>query len=280
MRLLAGRLTIGLMLSSINVVWAQSETPTEPNAEAASAEAPVTQVSAAQLPADEPAAEPPAQAAPGAESASDVAPSSSDEPAPEAAPWRVHDTRLIISAERLTTIEAWFSSSKDSAGNPAGDSRGTNVNFLYAGDNAFPRLALDYAIGGVGTVGGVVGVRSSSGSYTSTSGVETDMSTVTNILVGARGGVILGGGSSFAFWLRGGVYHQSQTTTAPTTDSSWKFTYFSFDPAFMLVPVPHAALTFGPFLEAGVGSSEFNNANSGDFFNLSTGIAANLALLL
>jgi hypothetical protein len=191
---------------------------------------------------------------------------------------------LIISAERLTTVEAWFSSSKDAAGNPSSDSRGTNVNFLYSGDDAFPRLALDYAFGGVGTVGGVFGIRSRSGSYTNTSavgtGTETDMPTVTNLLVGARGGVIFGSGSRFAFWLRGGVYHQSQTTKSTTTDSSWNFTYFSFDPAFMLVPVPHAALTFGPFLEAGTGSSEFNGTASGDFFNISAGIAANLALLL
>ncbi len=200
------------------------------------------------------------------------------DPDPEPEPWHVRDARFILSAERITNIGGWASSYKVN-GTEVSTSSGQDVNLLMTGDNAMPSLGFDYA--NVGTIGGVLGVRSRSSSSKAFGGdgSSNDGPTHVDYLIGVRGGAILGSSPKFAFWLRGGIYHQGSSTSYPdaslisSTDTSSE-NFVLIDPQFMFAPVAHAGFSFGPYLQIGAGSNEQASTETGTFSYVAAGVSA------
>ena len=202
--------------------------------------------------------------------------------APEPA-WRVRDARLIVSAERITNIGVWASSYKVNDSETS-TSTGQEVNLLMTGENAMPTLGFDYAH--VFTVGGVLGVRSraSSSKPSGSTSSSFDGPTYLSYLVGIRGGVILGSGEKFAFWLRGGIYHQGWSVDYPDTETpgsanSSSETFVLMDPQFVFAPVAHAGISFGPYLQLGGGRNEDGGSETGSYTSVALGVSANVLAL-
>lgn len=144
----------------------------------------------------------------------------------------------------------------------------TDIGLLWGashtlGDNAVPspytvpRIGFDYAIIPNLTIGGAIGIASSSlGTKTERNGasVTQDGDTVTSFLVSPRVGYIIGISDSVGIWLRGGFTYFSLSDKGPEVNgrknsSSASGLAFSLDPILVLSPVDHFGFFGGLMLD-------------------------------
>ncbi len=136
---------------------------------------------------------------------------------------------------------------------------------------AIPRLGIDAFIGSL-TLGGSIGFVSSTGSSkwtaTSSSGVtlatQADLPDVTRVMITPRIGYVFVTGEHIAIWLRGGFTYFSSSVEEDIGNSTGGITRvkrtgsgtsLTLDPQLVILPVPHAGITFGPVLDIGLGGS-------------------------
>ena len=184
------------------------------------------------------------------------APSSAERPvtarAPSA-PFTPNDAGVIISAERMFGLHLWTIES-------GGEERtGTNMSVIWGHSetstgevlpSALPRCGIDFVVGPGFTLGGSLGVSISS----SRNAEGEDQGSVSTTSVAPRIGFLGTPYQSFSIWLRGGIaYIKKPDTPIGNIERTLTATTLNFEPAMVLSPAPHVAITLGPVIDIGLG---------------------------
>jgi hypothetical protein len=208
--------------------------------------------------------------------------------------WQLAGGHFILSFERMTTLLSWKqsvqvpSSFNGSSGGSTTEvsSSGADVSLLWGGGertpSSLPRIAFDGVFSNGFTLGGSLGLVSSTGTSKDSTG-ETPLSDHSGYLFGFRAGVILPATESIGIWLRGGFTHFSATTSASSSSTNaakevitaWDFT---LDPQLVLVVAPRVGITFGPLFDIPVAGTDRvetgNQVLEADFKNSAYGVTA------
>lgn len=198
--------------------------------------------------------------------------------------WELGGAHFVLSFERLTTVLSWKQTSKAPTGSgsfSAGattdvSTSGTDVSFLFGGGertpSSLPRIAFDGIFSGGFTLGGSLGLMSSTGKNESNAlRQESALSDTSGALFGVRAGYFAAS-SRVGFWLRGGFTYlgatseatvpggngSSLTYTAKVSVSAWALT---LDPQLVLVAAPRVAITLGPLFDIPIAGREKLEAN-------------------
>jgi hypothetical protein len=180
----------------------------------------------------------------------------------------------------------------------------TMVNFLWsnsavriAGVNAInpytmPMLTFHGVVAGGLTIGGGIGYASVSGSHDAGGGTTVDDPTHSAVAVSPRIGYLASMSPTFGIWVKGGITYFSQKEEGTTQvcdtfgcssasyESSISGIAIAIDPMFVLSPVPHVGILFGPTLDIGVsGTMTETGTADRDLTLRNFGAAAGLALL-
>jgi len=194
-----------------------------------------------------------------------------EEPVP--VPWLGSRGRFILSAERLF---GYYSSSKElSGGGATFKSEESNFSFLFGSAGpvgATPRLAFDFSLDMPITFGATFGYVSHGGSQDVSTGTGTttkreDLPDFSAWILGVRAGAILKIADHASIWLRVGIsYFSNSTKSTDATGSSSELetssSFLNLEGFFVLEPVPHVGLTFGPFADVGIGGSAKSTGGS------------------
>jgi hypothetical protein len=232
--------------------------------------------------------------------------------------WRPANTKVILAGERMFGF-SYLTGALEPSGSQAFSGNATMVSLLWANSTvriagvtainpySVPMLSIHGVVGPGVTVGGGLGYASTAGSHedilTPTGGkTDVDDPTRTAFIVAPRVGYLLSTSSTFGVWFKGGVTYSSQkqelnrpsTTdcstgtcfTIPGSSSSVTISAvaMSFDTMFVLAPVPHVGILFGPTADIGVAGTMSEEASGQkldtDLKISNFGIAAGLALLI
>ena len=183
--------------------------------------------------------------------------------------------QFAISAERLFGIA--HTSQTNEIGDGESNRSHTTISLLVPAFNSttgdlfpigysFPRIGADYFVIDGLSLGGSLGVFTSSGEFeTEVMGetVDGDTGSVSGFLLAPRVGYAFMFNDTFGIWPRGGItfmhagYEDDDNNEA--SSSVWALT---IEAPFVIAPLPHVAFTVGPTFDLGVtGSNEFNPAD-------------------
>ncbi|MES1186717.1 MAG: hypothetical protein ABUL60_23080 [Myxococcales bacterium] len=205
----------------------------------------------------------------------------SQAPSPPVTPpgkrWHLMGSHVLLSAERMSSVLSWSSTSGSSF-----ERSGTDVSFLGSGGvtrNAFgvPRIALDGMFNSGLTLGGSLSYIVASGKNESTTGAiknSMDEPTSSVFILAPRIGVMIPASPKVGVWLRGGITRISVSTDSPTFDpqtgaaltgsvtSTNTLVDLALDPQLVISPVPHVGIALGVALDIGLsGTSEVSGSS-------------------
>jgi len=139
-----------------------------------------------------------------------------------------------------------------------------------------PRVAFDMIFDGGFSIGGALSYMTSSGKL-EPQGMQpgADLPDGSVFLFAPRAGVMIEASSGVGLWLRGGFTRTSISSSTPVVINGSTFTEndalttwdFSLDPALVLVPAPHVAITISGLLEVGVSGTESAHVDGLTQFN-------------
>lgn len=208
--------------------------------------------------------------------------------------WELAGAHFVLSFERMTTLLSWKQSVQVPS-NFGGSSNGStteistsgaDISLLWGGGertpSSLPRIAFDGVFSNGFTLGGSLGVLSSSGTSKDSTG-ESPLSDHSGYLFGFRAGVLLPASETIGIWLRGGFTHFSSTSSAGSSSTTspkesvtaWDFT---LDPQVVIVAAPRVGITFGPLFDIPVaGTDRVENGSQvleADYKNSAYGVTA------
>jgi hypothetical protein len=172
--------------------------------------------------------------------------------------WEMRHSHVIVGAERLSNVGGYrYNVSQD--GREVGRVSASEASLLYSGHGT-PRVSFDFAW--LGTIGGTVGYGVRSAKVETFELDITQTTKVATLLVGLRGGVLLGGGRFFSAWLRAGYQYQRDLLTAEGEPTDRVAIHsLVFDPRFVITIAPHVVLSVGPYVQFDTGEQKTKAPN-------------------
>ncbi len=164
---------------------------------------------------------------------------------------------VAFSADRLFGI-TFSNVTEERPGEPDSQLDTTRISFGWGGRKVvspyeIPRAAIDVFVADRLSLGGSIGFANVSVDRNDGRGYP-DYST---FLFAPRVGYVWGLSDSFSFWLRGGLsYHSAHDTDANETGLG-----LTLEPTFVLTPVEHFGIVFGPTLDLDVTGDVDNGPN-------------------